>query len=546
MNGQVVKEASVLIKQGNRGKAKELLVEILRNNPENEQAWMLLFHCVASKRQKVYCLKRALEINPEYWPARKRLLKLQRRSWRKHQTKQIYLGFVIFCGLIIVIGALVITGIYPKAKAAPAIGQDIISSAESSRLVVSAYPDTQEKAEEEFTFISAETEGLTQTDIKNLPLPDIPETYCVPKDSERESGKVLQVLSADKILVELDDENIAVNYIGIDTSTLKDYIYNQAFDTNQTLENQNVILVQDVTDTTPDGNHPRYVFIGNTFVNYQLIAWGLGTAVNNPPDDSCAGFFLVAQNEAQDQRLGAWAPPLPEDWRDWPVVPEISDFSKLVYTTGLAVGTDPHAFSVIGDCQSLPNRFLARVDWDSFTLPTGYEYLQSTVDWFAGEYSRDFVTVRDSATVATMFSPLWADSNRCRPNETPLECEFRLNNPSVVLISLGTNWQTRSVEEFERYLRDIVEFSINHNVLPIIATKADATASDYPLNHAMARVAYDFDIPLWNFWSAVQFMPYQGMDPEDVRGIHILSSAYPVKRITALQVLHEVLNSSEN
>jgi len=546
MNGQVVKEASVLIKQGKRGKAKELLVEILRNNPENEKAWTLLSHCVASYRQKVYCLDKALEVNPEYWAARKRLLKLKRRRRRKRQSKQIYMGIAIIVGLIIVIGAFSLIGIYPKVKAAPAIGQKIVPSTDSSQLVFSTIPDAPNVLEESLTFISGETEGITPANTENLPLPDIPEAFCIPKDSKREIGKVLQVLTADKILVKLNEEQLTVNYIGIDTSTLKDYVSSQAFDTNLTLENQNVILVQDITDVTPDGSHPRYVFIGNTFVNYQLIAWGLGTAVNNPPDDSCAGFFLVAQKEAQDQRVGAWAPPLPDEWRDWPVVPEISDFSKLVYTTGLAVGNDPHAFSVIGDCQSLPNRFLARVDWDSFSLPTGYEYLQPTVNWFAGEYSRDFVTVRDSATVATMFSPLWADSDRCRSNETPLECEFRLNNPSVVLISLGTNWQTRSVEEFERYLRDIVEFSLNHNVLPIIATKADATTSDYPLNHAMARVAYDFDIPLWNFWSAVQFMPYQGMDPEDVRGIHILSSAYPVKRITALQVLNEVLNSSEN
>lgn len=546
MNVRTVNEASALIKQGNRGKAKEILVDILKINHTNEHAWTLLSYCVNTPKQKIYCLKKALEADPDYRVARQRLMKLQIKSRRNHQTKQTYQAAMIICGLIIVIGAFSLIGIYPKVKAAPAIGKNIVSSANPSQLVLSSFPNTPEEVGEAMTFINAEIDDITPSDIENLPLPDVPEAFCVPKDSHREYGKVLQVLSPDSILVELNGEQITVSYIGIDTSTLEDHIYAQAFDTNLTLEDQNVILVQDVTYATPDESHPRYVFIGNTFINYQLIAWGLGTTVNNPPDNSCAGFFLVAQTEAQDQRVGAWAPPLPEKWREWPVVPDISDFSQLVYTTGLAVGNDPHAFSVIGDCQSLPNRFLARVDWDSYTLPTGYEYLQSTVDWFAGEYSRDYVTVRDSATVATMFSPLWADSDRCGSDETPLECEFRLNNPSVVLISLGTNWQDRSVEEFERYLKDIVEFSLNQNVLPIIATKADAKASDYPLNHAMARVAYEYDIPLWNFWSTVQFMPYQGMDPEDVRGIHILSSAYPLKRITALQVLNEVLTSVEN
>jgi hypothetical protein len=546
MNDQTVNEASTLIKKGNRGKAKELLVEILKNNPADEKAWLLLSHCVTSRQQKIYCLKNALRANPEYLVARHRLLKFESRSRRKHHTERVYFSVTIASSLVIVIGAFALVGIYPRVKAASAYNQEIISSTDSSYLVFSSIPDTPEEVDEAMTFVNTETEEIPASDIENIPLPDIPEAYCVPKDSQREYGKVLQVLSADRILVELNEEQITVSYIGLDTSTLEDNIYSQALDTNRTLEGQYIILVQDITESTPDGSHPRYVFIGNTFVNYQLITWGLGTAVNSSPDDACVGFFLVAQEKAQDQRAGVWAPPLPEKWREWPVVPEISDYSQLVYTTGLVLGNDPRAFSVIGDCQSLPNRFLARVDWDSYTLPPGYEYLQSTIDWFAGEFSRDFVTVRDSATVATMFSPLWADPDRCKSNETPLECEFRLNNPSVVLISLGTNWQTRSVEEFEGYLRDIVEFSLNHNVLPIIATKADATTSDYPLNHAMARVAYKFDIPLWNFWSAVQYLPYHGMDPEDIRGIHILSSAYPIKRITALQVLREVLNSVEN
>jgi hypothetical protein len=281
-------------------------------------------------------------------------------------------------------------------------------------------------------------------------------------------------------------------------------------------------------------------------VNYQLVEWGLGTVLNNPPDSGCYGFLLAAQENAQAQRVGVWARPLPEDWQDWPVVPEISEYSQMVYAAGLGAGNDPYSFSIIGDCQSLAWRFLGRVDWDSYSLPEGYGYLQNTVNQFAGDFSRNFVTVRDSATVATMFSVLWADPMQCRASETPLECEFRLNKPSIVIISLGTNWKSKNVEEFEYYLREIVQFSLEHNVLPIIATKVDATASDFPLNKIMAQVAYDFDIPLWNFWAGVQYMPYMGMDPDDPWGIHILNSAFPVKRMTALQALHAILAAAES
>jgi endonuclease YncB( thermonuclease family) len=532
------------MKAGERGKAKGLLIEFLRQNPNDEQAWILLSRCVTSRQQKLFCLNTVLEMNPNNQTARRALHTLQSKSKPKHSRKNMYLFGTVALGLVLVLGSFTLVSIYKDENAAPAAFEEIVIAPDTSNQV---HPLVYKAGaiDENLTFDSEDNLTSFSPETENVPLPDVPETFCVPNDTNREIGEVIQVITPDVIIVDLAGEQVRVNYIGLDTSTLETDVYAQALETNRTLEGQYVILVQDVTDSTPDGNHPRYVFIGDTFVNYQLLDWGLGIPVNSPPDDSCIGFFLVAQTNAQDQKVGAWAPPLPEEWKEWRVIPEINDHAQLVYLTGLANGNNSRSFSVIGDCQSLPWRFLGRVDWDSYKLPEGYTYLQPTIDWFAGDYSRDFVSVRDNATVATMFSALWADPNQCKSTETPLECEFRLNNPSIVLISLGTNWGNRSPEEFEHYLREIVQFSLDRNVLPIIATKADATASDYPLNYAMARVAYDYDIPLWNFWGVVQYMPFQGMDPEDDRGIHILSGAYPYKRITAIQVLHEVRTTIE-
>jgi hypothetical protein len=541
---QIVGKATDLIKTGERGKAKRILIDLLRENPSDERAWILLSRCVTTRQQKIDCLRIVLEMNPKNQTARRALHNLQSKPKQQHSLKYFYLFGVLVIAVVLIFGVLSLAGFFQNVKAAPAVSEEYIYMPDTS-LQIQPINLPAVGIDESLSFDSVDSIEIGPEEIESAPLPDTPEGFCVPKDTQRDIVKVLQVLTADRILVDRNGEQIIVSYIGLDASTLKDHIYSQSLATNRSLEGQQVTLVQDVTDSTPDGIHPRYVFVGGTFVNYQLLYWGLGITVNNPPDNSCFGFFLVAQTEAQGQRIGAWAPPLPEEWRAWPVVPEISDYSQLVYFTGLANGNDPKSFSVIGDCQSLPWRFLGRIDWDSYELPEGYAYLQPMVDWFSGDFSRAFVSVRNSATVATMFSPLWADPDRCKSTENPLECEFRLNNPSIVLISLGTNWQQRPPEEFEHYMREIVKFSLAHNVLPIIATKADATASDYPLNYAMARVAYDFDIPLWNFWAAVQFMPYQGMDPQDVKGIHILSSAYSFKRITAIQILHTVRTSIE-
>ena len=49
------------------------------------------------------------------------------------------------------------------------------------------------------------------------------------------------------------------------------------------------------------------------------------------------------------------------------------------------------------------------------------------------------------------------------------------------------------------------------NVVPILATKADNLEKDNSINAAIARVAYDYDIPMWNFWAATQPLPDHGL-----------------------------------
>ena len=545
MTSLSVVSASGFITSGKRGKAKRALIEILRQEPENERAWLLLARCATSKRQKLYCLETVLEINPRNAIARKAIARFRSDPPSSPRRKILFGSLALSLSGIVIVFALV--AYYQNVNAVPIVNEEIVSAPEVSTLTYNFFQSQPIEKMDKAAALDGINDLVSPSSSANdlVGIPEIPEAYCVPRDTQRDNAEVIQVLAPDILLVQINGEQFPVRYIGLDVSSLSEEVSLQIMETNQTLVGEIVTLVRDETEVDPDGIFPRYVFIGDTFVNYQLVEWGLGMVTNDPLNNDCFGFLLTAQNNAQAQRVGVWARPLPEDWQDWPVVPEISEYSKLVYTTGLVTGNDPNSFSVIGDCQSLSWRFLGRIDWDSYSLPEGYGYLQNTVNQFAGDFSRDFITVRDSASVATMFSVLWADPQKCGSAETPLECEFRLNKPSIVIISLGTNWKSKSVEEFEYYLREIVQFSLDHNVLPIIATKVDSSASDFPLNKIMAQAAYDFDIPMWNFWAAVQQMPFRGMDPDDPWGIHILNSAFPVKRITALQSLQAVLDAAE-
>ncbi len=50
--------------------------------------------------------------------------------------------------------------------------------------------------------------------------------------------------------------------------------------------------------------------------------------------------------------------------------------------------------------------------------------------------------------------------------------------------------------------------------MPILATKADNLEGDQAINATIARLAYEYDLPLWNFWLAVQPLPDHGLQPD--------------------------------
>ena len=95
-------------------------------------------------------------------------------------------------------------------------------------------------------------------------------------------------------------------------------------------------------------------------------------------------------------------------------------------------------------------------------------------------------------------------------------------------------------------MRKIIEYSINHGVLPIIGTKADNFEEDESINQTIVRLALEYDIPLWNYWLAVQSLPNQGLEKDGVylKWGHVrfddpenLQLAWPVRNLTAMQAL---------
>jgi hypothetical protein len=233
----------------------------------------------------------------------------------------------------------------------------------------------------------------------------------------------------------------------------------------------------------------------------------------------------------------------PEDWQSWPVIPTLSPAMIDVYQRGLSLGNRPNAFSKIGDCQIIPDVFLGFYDSPAYILPEDLEHLQAIIDQFSGSFAREGMALKGGFVFPTVFSPLRADSSFCDPGETPFECELRVHQPTFVLISMEFRYDGRTAETHEKYLRSAVEYALEREMVPILATKADNFEGDHSLNLVTARIAYEYDLPLWNYWSAVQRLPDHGIDWErDSYGFHVTPAAWYVRSQTFLEVLESLLN----
>ena len=251
--------------------------------------------------------------------------------------------------------------------------------------------------------------------------------------------------------------------------------------------------------------------------------------------------------------------PIPEtefsDWTELPVIPAIHPIMREVYQRGLEMGKTGRAFSKVGDCGSDAVWFLTDFDrGPNFYRLGEYEHLQTVIEAYQGSYERTSLAAKQGFTTASLFAPIWSDRALCEPDEGPLACEYRLHQPSIAFILVGSN-DVYHAQRFETGLKLIVENSLEQGVIPVLSTKADNLEGDGSINTIIAQVASEYQVPLINFWLAVQSLPAQGLQADAVHltfagnrfDDHIaMQKAWPIRNLTALQMLdaiHQFINN---
>lgn len=201
----------------------------------------------------------------------------------------------------------------------------------------------------------------------------------------------------------------------------------------------------------------------------------------------------------------------PQVWDSWPIVPAVTARVEEIYRAGLQMGVQPETFTVVGDCQSHAEQFMGVYATTTYDLGSA-QYLQETIDAFTESITHESLAVRNGLSAPSALSPLWADSSVCNPAEGPLECELRVYRPMIVFIALGRNWHPAApISRFEESMRLILDMIIAQGAIPVIINKNDNVEGNWSVNKTLAQVAFDYNIPLINFWKAAGKLPNNGL-----------------------------------
>ena len=117
--------------------------------------------------------------------------------------------------------------------------------------------------------------------------------------------KVVRVIDGDTIVVDIDGEQLSLRYIGINTPETGENCGDQATIANKKIvEGKFVRLEKDVTDKDRYGRLLRYVYVGDIFVNSQLVRLGYAESKRYSPDTKHSFTFDQLENEAKAKNIG--------------------------------------------------------------------------------------------------------------------------------------------------------------------------------------------------------------------------------------------------
>lgn len=193
-------------------------------------------------------------------------------------------------------------------------------------------------------------------------------------------------------------------------------------------------------------------------------------------------------------------------------IPQLSVRARQLYQRSLYAGHDPHMFTVSGDSNSNPTRYLGRITSGTFGIDQ-YPNLKSVVSYYSKSFTHTSMAVGGGLRAADMFDTAnMSGFDGCLAGEGMFACELRLSNASIIFIQLGTGdkflWRG-----FELNYRRMIDYATANHVLPVLVTKADdieslqGGASFGYINDVIRRLALEYQVPLLDMYAATRNLP---------------------------------------
>ncbi len=255
-----------------------------------------------------------------------------------------------------------------------------------------------------------------------------------------------------------------------------------------------------------------------------------GSTITSSPTPS-----YIIPTAIPDVMPTAWAPPEnPADVMapahlSVPILPIIDGPMKTtlkrIYALGQKLGNYPMMFSKVGDCMT--DAYFMYGLGNAHYMLGSYTNLQDVVKYFSTPVgpsgNNAFNTVSQASYSGLTANLVLSDEftsvkgqGICNYAESMLQCEYRTHKPSFAVIMLGfSETQLMQVKDFDKFMRAIVQQSIDKGIIPILTTfpeNAGRREASREMNKDIVDIASAYDIPIINLDRALYDLPHHGVD----------------------------------
>lgn len=254
------------------------------------------------------------------------------------------------------------------------------------------------------------------------------------------------------------------------------------------------------------------------------------------PEQEEAAYSRITYDEARE--LLFETPPL--------IIPE--EHIRQIYARGQDKGLNQDFLLSVGDCNSESHWYLQSLLDDKPPEGEGVDVsyyqdigVQSVIEDYRNAFAFKGQSVNSGLNAMSVMDPFWANSNLCASGTSPLACDFQQTQPFAALIMFGANdILVLNTAGYEMALREIIEFTLERDVVPILSTFTVRPMSDgtfeqgVRFNGVVVRLAEEYNIPLINFWLAAREVDSYGILNDNA---HLTVDGFNIRNRLTLDML---------